>query len=155
MKVELQGDGECMLATIAALSNRPLAEVRKVACRAAGIEKWREVITPCWTPYWAAVTFVAEYFGGKTLLNLVGDWKGVSPPGSVRCLPKSISKLPKHGKGAVVMDMGQEEDTTHIMPWENGRIYDPETPKSSYTIRQWLQRYPYAKVARITFMDEV
>ena len=137
LNVERQGPSECMLATIAALQGRPLAQVRAEACRAARVDKWDDLIYPPRTEtYWQAIERVAgpdlypivhcRY--AATTVPTAGEWA-----------------IPNSGRGVIVVTF---RDTSHIMPWENGLIYDPMDPHP-VTLQDWLLANPEATVIAV------
>ena len=136
MKVERQGLNECMLATIAALQGRPLDHVRVEACRAARVDKWDDLIYPHpqVETYWQAIERVA----GPKLYPIVHcRYTGAMVPSGERTIPDV-------GRGVVVV-IFDDSTTFHIMPWENGLIYDPIDPHP-VTLRDWLHGHPTATV---------
>ena len=143
MRVENQGKSECMLATIAALSDRPLAEVRDYACKLGRVRKWSSMfptsarVRASKPTFWRVVPAVAHLFGGAPLARLI-DGRG-NPSGSMG----PVRKLPAEGRGVVRLSFKQYGNRRpgHIVPWENGRIYDPaDSPIVGYTLAEYLKR---------------
>ncbi|KKM24417.1 hypothetical protein LCGC14_1605280, partial [marine sediment metagenome] len=58
MQVEAQGNNECMLATIAALADRSLAEVRALACGYARVKTWNATLRS--PKYWKTVRYLVR-----------------------------------------------------------------------------------------------
>ena len=143
LNVERQGRNECMLATIAALQGRPLSQVRAEACRAAQVDKWNEAIQFCaHDAYWRAVERVAgpdlypivccRY--AATMVPTAGEWA-----------------IPNSGRGVIVVTFFPL--TSHIMPWENGLIYDPMDPHP-VTLEDWLRGNPTATILAVRSIKE-
>lgn len=124
MHVERQGTCECLLATVAALSDRPLSTVRKLAQEYSG-EAW----TYTWTSP-SRVTATMDY-----LCETLG-----LPPIDSSCDVDTGTEwtLPATGRGYVrVYIIG----AGHIMPWENGQVCDPMDPVWM-TLDEWLRGNP-------------
>ena len=136
MKVEAQGRNECVLATIAALSSRPLSEVRDLACEVAMVDTWNEVLgTP---QYWSTVASVARTFR-VTGVPTLREWKaaqrtaGSVPPASTKAV------LPTTGQGSVAFRYSDRGP--HICPFENGYLYDSssDTPMRPRTLEEFCR----------------
>jgi hypothetical protein len=154
MRVESQGNSECMLATIAALADRSLAEVREYACDLAGVRKWSRVCntiarTRAGKPtFWSVVPKVAQHFGGDGLLALV-DMRWESMSASAGGVTTSKLALPAIGRGTVrVVYRERAGRSGHIMPWADGLIYDPASidPSVGVTLEKYLEFHPYYRV---------
>lgn len=124
MHVESQGrEPVCFLATVAALSGRPLAEVKAYALKHARLRKWRpgrrrglNVLR-----YWEAGIATARHFGGDDLANLMAPGSGSLKP----LMPCQIAKtIPEKGRGVVTIRNARNQG--HVAAWENGRIYDSD-----------------------------
>lgn len=156
MKVEKQGLNECVLATIAALTKTPLSEVRKTACLFAGIEidDWCSVLDDV-KKFWEITESVAMRFGGPNM------WAMVSPVGrfvagsSVSQMDiHGMRKLPDKGRGTITFKSRRRgTKMSHIMPWKDGLIYDPETPRTPMTFRQYRKLRPRMKIWIVTIED--
>mgnify|MGYP001606345022 CR=1 FL=1 len=130
MRVEKQGEFECMLATIAALADTSLSDVRTRACQLAGIDQWRQIEGTA--RYWSAVDkLISEY---KVLGVPTGQEypRRYSPPSS-----DTNWKLPAVGKGSVAFQY-TNTPTTHICPFEDGLVYDPSYPSHPRTLAKAL-----------------
>jgi len=140
MLVARQRPKECMLATIAALANRPYPEVRAYA---------RKIMGKSWASHWgrrpstrspisfrSAVLDVASEFGGIALATLVdsNDRNG----GSLRELPTS-------GRGVVRFINRRRLLTGHIAPWCDGLIYDTDG-SAPCTLAAYLSKHPWARL---------
>lgn len=156
MKVEKQGYNECALATIAALTKTPLSEVRKMACLVGGVEidDWNSVLSS--GKFWETLEPVAMRFGGPNMWAMVGPMGRTIIPGSTvkRLDVHGMRKLPDKGQGTItVKSTRRGTKSSHIMPWKNGLIYDPETPKIPRTFRQYRNHNPRMKVWIVTIKD--
>ncbi len=156
MKVEQQGYNECLLATIAALSNTPLKTVRKYACERAGYEHWSQMIDNVDAgTYWIYAKDIAYLFGGPDMWALIGPAGSHVPGSSVSELDTyGMRKLPDKGRGTITFKSKRRGvRISHIAPWKDGLIYDPENPKTPMTFRQYLKLRPRMKVWTVTIED--
>ena len=115
MKVEQQGKYECMLVAIAALSSRPLAEVREVACIKAGVKEWSEIAR-------------IEDTVLPVLLYLMSRFKvrGLPKvPVSLMVPPKDPQRAVSKGQGSMTI-LEPRGAFAHILLFEDGLLYDPE-----------------------------
>ena len=149
MKVEKQGSDECVLATIAALADRPLAEIRQLACKVAGVKVWAHAVqTPS---YWRAIKYLCNRFGGNLKYHFTSYKYGDPPPGaSVEVLSNDIIDLPEKGKGTVIIWRTKGKRISHIMPWSNGKVCDPANPSNWYSLREIKAIFKNWKVNYIT-----
>lgn len=138
MKVELQGPNECMLATIAALADVPLATVRARALRLTGGASWYVVASYYPRLYWAAARWLAEEYGVVAAVALKPLVAGAHPPRRWRRLPA--------GRGSIIFRFGKRY---HICPFADGLIYDPMTPETPQTLAEYRQRYPRCRVVTV------
>lgn len=141
MTVERQGDSECMLATIAAVSMRPLAEVRAIACKHAGVRKWSRASGH---KFWDAVDYTARQIGGDALAALVAPGRDKSLAGA------SNVELPAVGRGIVRFGMKRKpgertEKAGHICAWQDGMLYDSagDNPARPWPLPVYLLQYPH------------
>ena len=142
MRMERQGHKECMLAVIAALQGRLLAVVRQEALNIAQTASWStEVENPL--SYWNAVEAVA----GPRLYAVLRPLHRRPPPAG---LPETI---PSTGRGVVTVIWASGGG--HIMGWQNGLIYDPQStnPEIPVTLDEWLLLHPRARVHAICTID--
>ena len=132
MNVERQGHSECFLVTIAALSDTSLA-----ATRARALEL-TEKITSEPIP-WADLAWrnidawwtVAETLSHECGLTYDKTAFYVATGGL-------DSTLPARGRGTVQV---RHDSISHIMPWEDGLVWDPENPVSGVTLEDWLSAH--------------
>lgn len=144
MRVEQQGRNECMLATIAALSDRPLAEVRSYACGLGGVRVWSRIFntrarTRTGKPtFWAVINKTATHFGGDPLMKTV---YGLGISGLVGAVHRD---LPATGRGVVRLKRKSGRGSGHIIPFENGLVYEPASahPEVGVTLREYLTFNP-------------
>lgn len=159
MKVERQGHNECILATIAALTETPLREVRNKACVLAGVETddWNSVVTGRFrSKFWDVSESVSMFFGGPNMWAMVGPMGRTIVPGSTvkRIDPYGMRKLPDKGRGTITVKSTRRGTAiSHIMPWKDGMIYDPENPKTPMTFRQYRKIKPRMKVWIVTIEE--
>lgn len=152
MRVELQRDHECLLATMAALSGASLEDVRVKACCLAGIEHWAEIRGKR-DLFWSVVEQVAMALGGVNLWSMVGTNRGGVPGATVHTLViHNMRKLPAKGRGTVSFRRRQRggKVTSHIMPWKDGIIHDPEDPDTPMTLAEYRRRDRRFKLAVVT-----
>lgn len=150
MKVEKQGHNECVLATIAALTEAPLQDVRNTACKLAGVapDDWSSLLGDV-NKFWEAVEDVSMRFGGVNMWAMVGPMGRTMVLGSTvkRLDVHGMRKLPDKGRGTItVKSTKRGTKISHVMPWKNGIIYDPENPETPMTFRQYRKAKPTMKV---------
>ena len=139
MHVEKQGAGECMLATLAALSGWPLPVVRRLAVDMTG-RSWNSVASDDTQDYWQTVPRLCRCLGLTAIPLPLPD----SPrPGQVTI------RLPDRGRGWVTVRDGSR---AHIMPWADGLVYNPLAPAAPISLDAWLAQRPgwWAVECRIT-----
>lgn len=127
VRVEKQGKNECMLATMAALADVPLARVRKRACALAGVRQWRPYSMD---RFWGVVAMVADELGimGMVPTTVIFQWE----------LSRPCGRPTLRGKGSILVVFPSNE--SHIMPYEDGLIYNPNSPTESITLKEYLAR---------------
>ena len=118
MKVEPQGPNECMLATIAALANVPLAEVRERALKYAKATCWADVVYT--KQYWKTVHALRRAY--KAPVPTRATFYRWHNSATVCGADVSLS-----GRGSVVVK-ADAYTRYHIMPFEDGHVYDTSTP---------------------------
>jgi len=106
MKLEIQGENECFLGTIAMLKNLSIKEVREKALELVSGKDW--MITESRT--------TEDFETVRKFFNLPALYIGVTPTSTIETLDLS-------GKGSVYV--GWIEGRAHIMAFEKGFIYDP------------------------------
>jgi len=152
MLVERQGTYECFLATIGALVGESLVNMRGHAeCL---IEQ--ELKQPL---SWGALTKQAGenetlqqvwWRVAKTLLtryNLPLTLASV-PAGA----PDNPTELPPQGKGTVLVS--KRGTANHIMPFEDGYVWDPCDPHTGVSLERWLRDNPGWGVLTITLIED-
>ena len=131
MRVERQGPDECMLATLAALADTTLAHVRALS----GVPSWADDVIGWPGRYQDATDRLCV---ALRLPQIVLS----GPTGSVAPF------LPRTGRGYV--HVGRVTGWGHIMPWEDGRLCDPEDPLGRWrTLAEWLAARPGYTVLRV------
>lgn len=135
MWVEQQGYFECMLATIAALANVSLTEVRETACTRAKVDCWEKV---CYSYilFWDTIRYLKRYY----------HVSGVPGTNRYNTIPGNAQTLV--GKGSISIRPINFLNT-HIMPFENGLIYDPNQSRSPFPLEDLEKRYPKWEVVKI------
>jgi len=124
MHVEKQGPQECVLATIAALTDRPLSEIRQ---RADTLTQTKS------KEYQNFVSSKRDLNLYREVLTQLCKEIGIEPPYSYKHIGMLIREAPTgrrealQGKGAifVVIKDWPGEGLSHLMPYENGVITDP------------------------------
>ncbi len=146
MVVERQGNMECALCTMGALLDVPLAEVREVAQTVARARRalfYKNRI----------LDEIAQQLDPsgrlRALLGLLPQVRETQTGGVVH-LSNRLRKLPARGRGVIRLRFGGNRDTGHIAPWENGLIYDPDSPEQGCTLPDWRRANPHARVHYIT-----
>lgn len=124
MRVEQQGKDECMLATIAALKGVPLAEVRSKALIMGKISKWTILVRRPLAFWKVTKALCLEY---DIPFDIVEYRALINQPSSGY---NNLLEIPNKGKGVVTVRIfGIDDDycyLQHIMPFENGLVYDPD-----------------------------
>lgn len=137
MKVEHQGHNECMLATLAALAEVPLSEVRELACTVAEKKTWAEFCAAVISQgdvavYWQVVNYLIRYYNlPLNLVNLESN--------NIYMGEGDFDRVPATGRGTILVALGG--GSYHIMPWENGKVYDPnKAPYDGESLASYIQR---------------
>ena len=153
MLVEKQGVDECMLATIAALAGRTLDETRRIACKAARVRKWHSLFNHGnrHDLYRAGVLAVCrEYDPSGRLLRLVGrkpsgwSYSAVSMPADengVKVVMRGSMELPLGYHGSITIG---RPGVSHICPWRDGKVYDPNHPETPTSLNAILSHYCFS-----------
>lgn len=142
MHVEKQGANECMLATLAALGGATLDTMRAMVRQHAGLS-WDEIWMTDAEPerhnlFWGTVTALCIALGLPPIPRVLGP-------------PPTGYALPPRGRGHLRVGSAFGN---HIMPWENGLLYDPHHPEDGVTLAQWLVSCPGWWVTRITTVSD-
>ena len=126
MKIQKQGFNECQLATIAMLANRPLSEVREVACKMLGTSTWLPLSVTI-EIYWLTVEALCIYFGLAE----------IHPKMNQATANNTTPNL--SGKGQITIQWDNEgvRSSAHAMAFEDGLVYDPNGDKP-VTWEEWL-----------------
>ena len=127
MQLQRQGFNECQLATIAMLANRPLSEVREVACKMLGTSAWLPLSVTLET-YWLTVGALCIYFGLAEI-----------QPKMSQVTTNIITNLAGKGQITVKFDNEGARPSAHAMAYEDGLVYDPNGDKP-VTWEEWLAK---------------
>ena len=133
MNVERQGHFECFLATIAALSDTSLAATRARAL-ALTVEVNGEPIP------WADLAW-RDIDAWLTVADTLARECGLSYDKTAFYVATGSldSTLPTRGRGTVRV---KHDSVSHIMPWEDGLVWDPENPEIGQTLDTWCSAHP-------------
>jgi len=146
MKVELQGQSECLLASIAAITGKELSYIRNRACELAGVRKWRET-SECKSAnlFWS--TMIAL---GKEL----GIYKMIERKRDRFALVGQSMVIPNRGRGIITIGHPNQR-LHHAMPYQRGLIYDPNNPTVGRTQKDMIESiYPDWMIISITPMKD-
>src|SRR3990167_4007444 len=132
MKHQQQGHNECYLATIAMLTDRTIAEVKK----ACGIRRWPTKALCDWDKVSALIGL-----GYQSDLRPSFIYKTVSGERLKEPQDTTNKELDLTGKGLLVLRVGDSRHT-HAMAYENGMVYDPYYTKAE-TWAEYHKRLPY------------
>lgn len=134
IKMELQVGPECALATLAALTGKPYAEVRSRACKIAGVETWQEIAEgqdP--VRFWRSLRTLGIELG---VARLVDTWTAYS-------VAPTASRIPGKGRGSVMIKrIADGTVTRHVMAYQDGLVYDPNEPNHPAPLDRILRRWP-------------
>jgi len=130
MRIELQGPSECALATLAALTDTPLSDVRAVALFHANAFTPDDTTYLTWEAFhahpngmfWRVLGRAVEHFGGAEMRRLWTD-NMIAYGTDAYVLPTPTHSIPAMGRGTITIHRNDRQ-VGHIMPWENGRVYD-------------------------------
>lgn len=136
IRVERQGESECMLASIAAITGKPLADIRARACEIAKVDEWKDAFDTAGL-FWSSIESLGRELGIGYMMEAtsartggIGQSKGI----------------PKKGRGIIIITRGKGG---HAMPFQAGLIYDPNYPKTGQNLDATLENYPGYKVSQI------
>ena len=82
-----------------------------------------------------------------------GAARGAVPGATVtRIESYNMRRLPAKGRGTVSFRRTRRggKVTSHIMPWQDGMIHDPEKPETPMTLAQYRKRDRRFKLAIVT-----
>ena len=122
MQLQKQGFNECELATIAMLADRPLDEVREVACKMLGTLTWLPLSLSI-EAFWLTVEALCVHFGLAK----------IHPRMNQATANNTTPDL--SGKGQITIQFSGEE--AHAMAFEDGLVYDPNGERP-VTWEEWL-----------------
>ena len=152
MKVEKQEDQECMLATIAALADRSLAEVRALACGYARVKTWNATLRG--PKYWKTVRYLVRTLK-VTGVPTEREWGAQRSSRMLAVLTASTPALvlPPTGRGSVTFKT--RKGVSHICAFEDGRLYNSGNgpPDRPYTIKEFCNTFFQYMVCGI-FLDD-
>ena len=116
MNIQKQGENECMLSTISALSRVPYKDVLEMALEISGAKSWYDVATDNnHMLYWKVV---------RELKKRCGLLKSKLPVSTKNMNKGNRRKmLPKNKEGSVVSLSQGEESIAHIDPFSNGLVW--------------------------------
>lgn len=153
-----QGENECLLTTVAMLAARPLDEVRAFVFRSEGCP-WQDVFNGR-SEYARVAHNVIQHFLGAPVAvrysELLQSAKMTVQCGSGRVLPRLRQCPAGRGMLAVVkLDRWGRARHRHVMPFENGLLYDPSRscPKP-YTWTEFRRVYRNWRVERVQEVAE-
>lgn len=138
MRVEKQGYQECTLAVIAALSDTPLAEVRDVACAKAHISYWAEMLNKPVAYQWAVMRYLVRRYKASGVSATPVNLKASIP----------TAQITLDGRGTIVIGVPNDRNS-HIMPFENGLIYDLNDPNNPFPLKDLGNKYPQWPILRV------
>lgn len=139
MKVTRQREYECMLTTVAALAHKPLAQIRRVACRKAKIQRWIEITKDPYL-FWEIIKYLANLYDIKAIPIYIDNSYVLISGGGVR--RKSIQ-----GRGSITIL--SPYNGVHIMPFENGLIHDSDIHTKPFPLNELQIKYPRWKILAI------
>jgi hypothetical protein len=133
-----------MLATIAALADEPLANVRAFALQTVRLRKWARFVRNARVrrmPWQSAVDIIARQFGGAGLAATM-----MATPDSL-IVGQYDKTLPARGRGTVRLTV-KGRRLAHIVPWCDGFMYDPMDPDPmvGMTLAEYLAANPRLSV---------
>lgn len=122
MQLQRQGFNECQLATIAMLANRPLNEVREVACKMLGTSTWLPLSISA-AAFWLIIESLCLHYGLTKIHPRMNQ-------ATANSTTPDLS-----GKGQLTIQWTSEG--AHAMAYEDGLVYDPNGDKP-VTWEEWL-----------------
>ena len=121
MQLQRQGFNECQLATIAMLADRPLDEVREVACKMMGSATWLPLSVSI-QAFWLIVESLYVHYGLTKIHPRLNQ-------ATTSIAPNLL------GRGQITIQFDGRE--AHAMAFEDGLVYDPNGDKP-VTWEEWL-----------------
>ena len=134
MRSRKASNDECMLHTIAALAGIPLTKVRKQACERGKVKSWAQLH---WSEYWPVVRYLLKLYNIGGIPRRKEDW--IFRP------TKKTTRSLLNGRGSIIIS--QELFNNHIMPFENGVIYD----SVPFPVKELTVQYPAWEIKKITY----
>lgn len=147
MIVEKQNKGECLLSSVAAISGKTLAEVREIALMTSGKRDWSKVYGK---DFWNSVYTMSSQFNSKTE-KLIKELYYCAIGSKFLITGSTIKTIPDNGKGIVTVRYN--EYFRHSMPFENGMVFDPESPEFPLTMDEWNIANPGWEIEFINTLD--
>src|SRR3990167_798180 len=153
-----QGKNECLLTTVAMLAACPLDTVRAFVLRFTG-RPWQDVFDGREEYARVAHEVVRQFLGTQVAARyseLLGSVKSVVPCGGRPGLPYLRQCPAGRGMLAVVQfDRWGRATRRHIMPFENGLVYDPSRHCATpYTWAEFRRVYRNWRVERVQQVQE-
>lgn len=142
IRAERQQGPECALATVAALIEKPLAEVRERACQLAGVSSWDQVAYGKENAprFWDTMMQLGREYGiERTIRNMASS--GFAIPPAV-----ANWRIPRKGRGTVNI---KGEDGSHVMAYGNGLVHDSNSDYPD-TLAGVMRHYPGYQIMAIT-----
>jgi len=144
MKLQKQDGPECILATIAMLSDKPIELIRRRACGKLGIPSWTNFRRGVPNPkhYWKAVNYLVRFYG---LQDMVHSGDDGSPMAGVDSKTRTYDVKPDkpmdfQGKGQIIFHvysfLGAQRGS-HSVAVENGMVYDSNMDKPIALKEYW------------------
>ena len=141
MIVERQGQFECALSTMGALMRMPLETIRPHALAAAhstGEPIYKHatlrVLANRLDPSGYLLMLCGGFHTGRVVTAIASS---ASSGGTISFLSRWTRVLPKVGRGTASFHWRGTPSAHHIMPWEDGLLYDPESPETPWTLAQY------------------
>jgi len=144
MIVRQQGTSECALVTLAAISGTDLDVIRWKACEKAGVLYWSEAAGAM---FWDSLRDVAIELD---LGGMVVGWANALVRSRSGTPASSIMKLPAKGRGSVLIRPKSNKGNSHVMPYADGLVYDPNNPDLGMPLERMMTLcYPNHKLVSV------
>ena len=139
---------ECALATFAAIADRPYAEIRREACKIAGVKSWNNLFKAHRTEedrhrrFYNAIRQLEHKYGIENFTSSLYGNRGVSE------MAESYTDSDLKGRGTILI---AGKGFSHIMPYEDGLVYDTnfETPVN---LQDAVARYSNVEIRKVTHL---